>query len=107
MGVLARQRLLHLEDEIGARPYRLRVGERGAGVPVERVRKPGTDARATLDQHLVPVRHECTGAAGRERDAILLVLDLARHSDRHERECSMLADTMLSARGLPLPRRFL
>jgi len=88
-------------------PHRLRVGERGAGVAVERVREPRTDTRATLDQHLVPVGHECAGATRRERDAILLVLDLARHSDCHERECSMVADTMLSARDLPLPRRFL
>src|SRR5439155_7904832 len=99
--------LLHLEDEIGARPHRLRVGERGAGVAVERVREPRADARATLDQHLVPVGHECAGTTRRERDAILLVLDLARHADGHERESSMVADTMLSARGLPLPRRFL
>src|SRR3989442_6413642 len=66
-------------------PPRRRVGQRRAGVAVEAVGQARAVARAVLHRHRVPLRHPRAGAARRERDAGLLLLDLARGADDHAR----------------------
>ncbi len=83
--VLGGERLLHLEDQLRPSPHRGRVGQRRAGVAVEAVGQARAVARAVLHHHRVSVRHQRADAARRERDAVLLLFDLARDADDHAR----------------------
>ena len=49
------------------------------------VRKGAADAGAALDDDLVPALHELARAGGRQRDPVLLRLDLLGDADAHGR----------------------
>ena len=81
--VLDRDRLLHLEDEIGLRPHQGGGAQDGADRGVLLVADPAPDTGSRLHEHPVAVPHEGLGAGGGEGDPLLARLDLARDSDDH------------------------
>ena len=82
-GVLGRQRLLHLQHELGALPDLVDGDERRAHGRVFVVADPAARAGAALDQHAVARLGEGARTGRREGDALLARLDLARHADDH------------------------
>src|SRR4029453_14699390 len=81
---LRRDRLLHLHDHVGARPDLGRGSDDlGTGALVTLLRDARAGARAVLDEDLVPRRGELASALGRQRDAVLVVLDLSGDPDDH------------------------
>ena len=82
-GYSGRDRLLHLEQQLGALPDLVdRPGPR-THRGVRLVRKPGANARRLLDDHLVAALHELERARRRQRDAVLVGLDLFGDADPH------------------------
>jgi hypothetical protein len=81
--VLLRQRLLHLQQELGLAPDLLDGCERGADRAVGVVREGAALAGARLDDHVVPALNKLPRARGRQRDAVLVGLDLLDDSDLH------------------------
>src|SRR5215216_5374903 len=81
---LRRLRLLDLQDQVGFVPQGRGVADgSGALRLVLGVGDRAALARPRLDQHLVAVLGELAGAGGGERDAVLVLLELGRHSDPH------------------------
>jgi hypothetical protein len=83
--VLARLRFLDLHDHLGLFEDRLRrardLRANGAvGVVVESDAGPG----AGLHQHLMTMVDQLPRGAGRQADAVLMILDLLRHADEHD-----------------------
>ncbi len=75
-GPLDRQRLLDLDDHVGPGEDLFDLGQRGAGGLVGGVLEAAADACALLDEDGVAGAHELLDAVRRDRDAVLLVLDL-------------------------------
>ena len=82
-GILALDRLLHLEQELGPRPDLLHVGEPGADGGVRLVGEPGAGSGVLLDEDLVPALDELERPGGRQGDTVLPRLDLFRDPDPH------------------------
>jgi hypothetical protein len=80
--VLLGQRLLDLEDEVGLPDVRDSPDSRSDGLVVG-IPEGAAHARTLLDQDGVPVAGELEGAGGRERDAVLVRLDLLGDADVH------------------------
>src|SRR2546427_786390 len=80
---LRRERLLDLQDEIGALPALVGGGQRRADGGVLVVTDPAAPAGAALDDDTVAGFGEGAGAGGRQRDARFARLDLARDPDDH------------------------
>ena len=83
LGVLGREGLLHLEHHLGLPPDVAARGDRAARGDVGGVREPRAVTRRLLDYDLVATVDELTGTRGRQRDAILLGLDLLDDADLH------------------------
>ena len=83
-GVLLRDRLLHLEQELGRRPGLVDGRDASAGRLVRCVGERATQPRAGLDQDVVAAAHELARAGGRQGDAMLVGLDLRDDADPHE-----------------------
>ena len=82
--VLLRDRLLDLEHHVGGAPHVVRVwDDGGAGGDVGVVGELGADARVLLQVDLVAVAHQLAHARRGDRDAVLVVLDLAGDADLH------------------------
>ena len=80
---LRRERLLDLQDELGALPDLVGGGQRRADGGVLVVTDPAAPAGAALDDDTVAGFGEGSGAGGRQRDARFARLDLARDPDDH------------------------
>jgi len=84
--VLLGKRLLDLEQELGLLPDlgpgRRRRSDRGVRVVLEGAAR----SRTSLDEDVVPALNELPRACGRERDAVLVGLDLLDDSDLHRGE---------------------
>ena len=81
---LDRLRLLDLDDHVGLAEDRGGVGDDPrALVDVLGVRDRRALAGALLDEHLVPAVDELADARGRQRDAVLVGLDLGGAADVH------------------------
>ena len=81
--VLLRQRLLHLEDQLGLAPHLLDRRERRSLARVLLVADAAAEPGAALDDHAVLALDEGAGAGRGQRHALLAGLDLARHPDDH------------------------
>ena len=75
--VLVRQRLLHLEQQLGLLPDLVQGDDPRADGRVRGVVERAAVACAGLDQHLVAALNELPRTRGCERDAVLVRLDLA------------------------------
>ena len=84
--VLGRERLLDLQQELGLAPDASGRAEGCADGSVGIVGEGAAFARALLDEHVVPALHELAGTGRRERDPVLVGLDLLDDSDLHEGE---------------------
>jgi len=101
--VLLGDRLLNLQHHVGGAPDLVRVGDDGGargdvGVVLQR----RALARALLHEHLVPGARQLMDAGRRERDTVLVVLDLAGDADPHDwlpltGNSAVLAETALRA----------
>ena len=81
---LGRERLLHLDDHLGAREHRICVGDNfGAGRLVIRIRQAGAQPGIGLDDDTMALGGELVHRRGHEPDAVFVVLDLFRHADEH------------------------
>ena len=76
-------RLLHLEQELGAPPDVVDGDDRGAGPLVRVVRESAAHAGLGLDEHVVAALDELARPRRRQRDAVLLRLDLLRNAYPH------------------------
>jgi len=95
-------RLLDLEHEIAGRPHVVGAGENlRAGRRVLVVGDRGAEAGTRFDEHVMPVAHEFVHTRRSDRDAILVVLDLAGDSDLH---CDPSTVRCAARAGAPLPR---
>ena len=84
VAVLARDRLLDLQQQLRARPHLRRVVEQDcAGRLVLGVRHGRALAGAALHEHLVAGRHQIVHSRRREGDPVLVVLDLGGDADPH------------------------
>ena len=83
--VLRCDRLLDLEQEIGARPDVVHRRDRRPGTFVRVVEERAPDACARLHEDLVPALDELARTGGCQRDPVLLLLDLLRDADPHAR----------------------
>ena len=82
--VLLRDGLLDLEHHLGVVPDLVgTVEDLGAGRRELGVVDLRPHARALLDVHVVPVRGQLVHADGRDRHAVLVVLDFLRDADLH------------------------
>ena len=81
--VLGGDRLLHLEQELRARPDVVDRDDRRAGPLVRLVPERAARAGAGLDEDVVPSLDELPRARRCERDPVLLRLDLAGDADPH------------------------
>ena len=81
--ILGRDRLLHLEQELGALPDLVDGRDAGAVRLVLLVGELAAGACARLDDDLVPALDELARARGRQRDPVLLGLDLPGDADSH------------------------
>jgi hypothetical protein len=85
VAVLALDRLLHLQHQVGGAPGARRVGEDGrARCDVELIGDGGSHPCLGLHVDLVAVRHEVMNAGRRDRHPEFVVLDFARDRDLHE-----------------------
>ncbi len=82
-GVLLRDRLLHLEQQLGRPPDVVDRSHPGADGSVGRVRETRPDPGALLHDDLMAALDELERPGGRESDAILALLDLPGDSDPH------------------------
>ncbi len=81
--VLRRDRLLDLEEQVCAAPDVVDRGDRRACALVGVVRERAPGAGTRLDEHLVAAKDELARTGRRERDAVLLRLDLLGDTDPH------------------------
>ena len=81
--VLRLDRLLHLQDHVGAPPDVVDRRDARAHALVRVVAERAADARARLDQHFVPGVDQLECAGGGERDPVLVRLDLFGDPDPH------------------------
>ena len=81
--VLGLDRLLHLQQELRFAPDLADVTDPRPSRLVRVVRKGTADARISFDQDLVPVLDELARARRRQRDAVLVRLDLFCDTDPH------------------------
>ena len=81
--VLLGDRLLHLQQQLRRAPDLVDRGDPRADGGVGVVGEARADAGVLLDGHLVAALDELERAGGRERDAILALLDLPGNSDPH------------------------
>ena len=100
---LGRLRLLDLQDQVGLGEHRLRVGHdaRALGLVVG-VGDRAALAGARLDQDLVAALDQLARARGRQRDAVLVGLDLGRDADLHAPTSSVALDVEGAAACLQL-----
>src|SRR5450830_728290 len=83
-GPLDRQRLFDLDDHVGLGEDVCDLGQRGAGGLVGGVVEAAADAGAVLYEDGVASAHELLDAVRRDRNAVLLVLDLLGDTDDHD-----------------------
>ena len=83
-GVLLRNRLFHLEQELRLGPYLVDGHDLRAGARILAVRERAAFARGRLDEHVVPPPHELVRACRRQRDAVLVGLDLLGDPDAQD-----------------------
>ena len=81
--VLGLDRLLHLEHELGALPHLVDRDDPRADALVVGVGERAADAGALLDRDVVPAVDQLERAGGRQRDAVLVRLDLLGDADPH------------------------
>lgn len=82
--VLGLDRLLDLEEQLCVAPHLVGgVDDAGTGGGEVGIGDRGTEPRALLDQDVVSAAGQLGGAAGRDRHAVLVVLDLGGDSDAH------------------------
>ena len=84
--VLGRDRLLHLQQELRVLPDLVDRGDPRADRLVGGVGEGAAVAGAGLDDHLVAALDELERARGRQRDAVLVRLDLLGDADPHGRQ---------------------
>src|SRR4029077_2572635 len=85
---LGRERLLDLDDHLGARKHRIRIGDDlGAGRLVIRIGKTRAKPGIGLDNDVVTLVGKLPHRRGHEPDAIFVVLDLFRDADEHNAIC--------------------
>ena len=82
-GVLLRDRLLHLQQQLRRAPHLVDRSDPRADRGVGVVGEARADAGVLLDGDLVAALDELERACGRESDAILALLDLPGNSDPH------------------------
>ena len=83
--VLGLDRLLDLDQQLGRTPHLLdRVDDARTGKAVRVVVEAGALPGAGLHQHVVAAADQLVGAGGRERDPVLVVLDLRGDADVHK-----------------------
>ena len=83
-GVLRRDGLFHLEHQFALGPHVVGALDDGRAVgDVVGVGDRGADARAALDEDAVSGGGQLARARGRQRDAVLVVLDLFGYADDH------------------------
>ena len=83
--ILDRDRLLHLEQQIRARPDVVDGRDACADALVCVISEGASDPGTGLDDDLVSALRELARTGRRERDAVLLRLDLPRNADPHAR----------------------
>ena len=83
--VFARDRLLHLQQQLGPLPDLVHRGDARPGRLVGRVRKRAPLPRVVLDEHLVASVRQLERSGRRQRNAVLVRLDLLRDADPHGR----------------------
>ncbi len=81
--VLPRDRLLHLQQQFRLAPGLVDRHDLSADRLVRRVREGAARSRARLDEHVVPLLDELAGPRRRQRDAVLVGLDLLCDADPH------------------------
>ena len=81
--VLLGDRLLHLEQQLGRVPDVVDRRDPRSDGDVRLVGESGADTRSLLDDHLVAALDELERSGGRQRDAVLALLDLLGDSDPH------------------------
>ena len=81
--ILRRDRLLDLEQQVSAAPHLVDGDDRRARPLVGLVGESAARARVGLDEHVVPTLNELAGAGRRQRDPVLLRLDLFGYADAH------------------------
>src|SRR6266850_916188 len=94
--VLLRHRLLDLENELRAAPDVLHAGEFGADVLELVVADAAAEPGTLLNEHRVAGLAEGMAPGGREGDALLARLDLARDADDHPRSSVSAASISVS-----------
>ena len=100
-GVLLRDRLLHLQDELPGLPHLVGPGQdRCPGGGEVGVGDGRADARAGLDEDLVARADKLVHTRWRDRDPVLVVLDL--FGDAHLHGCTSLLALPVPAAPLPL-----
>src|SRR4029453_15330050 len=73
------------QDQVGGLPDLVDGSHAGSHALVDGVREGAPHAPAGLDDHLVAALHELAGSGRRERDTVLVGLDLLRDADPHWR----------------------
>jgi hypothetical protein len=81
--VLAVERLLHLEHHLGLAPHGVDVDDGGTRRAVVVVGHGAAVAGGRLDQDVVPAPDELGDPSRRQRDAVLVRLDLLGDADLH------------------------
>ena len=90
-GVLGLDRLLDLQQQIGLGPHLVdAVDHLGAGALEVGVGDRGALARAGLNEHLVAAVDQLGHTGRGDGDSKLVVLDLGRDADAHDRSCVSL-----------------
>ena len=78
------ERLLHLHDQLGAAKHGVSVRhDLGARGLIISIGKTCANSRAGFDQNLVSLVGELAHRRWHNADAVLVVLDLLRHTDQH------------------------
>ena len=81
---LGRQRLLHFDDQLGARVDRIRIGrDLGAGRLVVGVGETGPEPGIVLHKHAMAVGGQLAHRRGHQADAVFVILDLLGDADQH------------------------
>ena len=79
---LGRQRLLHFDDEIRGRPYRLGIiDQSGPGSREILVEDAGASTGILLNQHAVTMRNQFAHRRGNKADPSFVVFNLLRNTD--------------------------
>jgi len=84
VAILHRLGLLHFQDHLRPGPHLGgRVHDLGATAGIVIIAKAAGDSSASLDEDTVAATDERFGTAGRERDTVLVILDLSRNANDH------------------------